>query len=572
MKRLFHILIPLLLCLLILTSIIWYFWKYDPDLTRDILLKQARYQDELGNHSAAVWFYDLAYLQSDKDDSVALELAQQYIAIGNFTKAEYTLSHAIADGGNVELYIALCNTYVQQNKLLDAVTMLNNVADPSIREQLSALRPDAPIPNYTPGNYSQYIQLQFSTDTGLCYVSTDREYPSLEKDLFTGSLALNAGETVLYGITVAENGLVSQLGIYNYVIGGIIEQVHFADAAFESALRQQLGLADDVLIYSNDLWNVTEFTLPATATQLTDLKWLPDLEKLTIENSQATTFAPIAQLTKLQSLHISGTILSSSDLSLIGNMPDLRSLTLASCQISSISALANAKKLTYLDLHNNPIRDISVISGMPQLQTLYLQQNALVDLTALDNLSQLHTLDVSSNSISTLAPLADLYALRQLNVSGNDLMTLEGLEKLTGLTHLQASNNNLTDLHPLAALLELQVLNVSNNTLLNIDPVGAMLQLQELDFSYNEVSALPAFDKNCALYSIRGEHNLLTSLQPLSGLHHLSHVYMDYNSDLKSVAALEKCHLLVYLSVYATKVTDVQALKDMGVEVLYDPI
>ena len=152
MIRLFHILIPLLLSLLILISIGWYFLKYDPEFTRDLLLKQARYQDEIGNHAAAVWFYDLAYLQSHKDDAVALELAQQYIAIGNFTKAEYTLSHAIADGGNVELYIALCSTYVQQNKLLDAVTMLNNVADPAIKEQLSALRPQSPAPSYAPGN------------------------------------------------------------------------------------------------------------------------------------------------------------------------------------------------------------------------------------------------------------------------------------------------------------------------------------------------------------------------------------------------------------------------------------
>ena len=53
MKRLFHILIPLLLSLLILISIGWYFLKYDPEFTRDILLSQARYQDEIGNHSAA---------------------------------------------------------------------------------------------------------------------------------------------------------------------------------------------------------------------------------------------------------------------------------------------------------------------------------------------------------------------------------------------------------------------------------------------------------------------------------------------------------------------------------------
>ena len=259
MKRLLHILVPLLLVVLILISIVWYFLEYDPALTRDILLKQARYQDEIGNHSAAVWFYDLAYLQSDLDDTVALELADQYLSIGNYTKAEYTLSNAIADGGSIDLYIALCKTYVDQNKLLDAVTMLNNVADPAIKEQLLSLRPQAPVPSHAPGPYSQYIKLSFSAADGLCYIAGNRQYPSLVTDVFTDPIALNAGETVLYGVTVAENGLVSQLGIYSYVVGGVIEEVQFKDSGFEAALRQQLEIAADRPIYSNELWNVKEF-------------------------------------------------------------------------------------------------------------------------------------------------------------------------------------------------------------------------------------------------------------------------------------------------------------------------
>jgi internalin A len=571
MKRLFHILIPLLLSLLILISIGWYFLKYDPEFTRDILLSQARYQDEIGNHSAAVWFYDLAYLQSDKDDAVALELAQQYIAIGNFTKAEYTLSHAIADGANVELYIALCNTYVQQNKLLDAVTMLNNVADPAIKEQLSAMRPSIPTPNYAPNNYSQYIQLSFSSPTGICYISQNRQFPSLDTDAFVQDIPLSAGETVLYGVSVAPNGLVSPLGIYSYVVGGIVEQVSFADPAIESALRQQLGLDADAPIYSNILWNVTEFTVPADAKELTDLKWLPDLTTLKMENCDPKSYSPISQLTKLETLHISGTILSSGDLKLIGALPELRSLSLPSCQISTISNLAPAKKLIHLDLSNNPIRDISVIAGMTQLQTLDLHLNALVSLDALRGLSNLQSLDVSQNSVTSLEPLAQLFALRTLNVSNNDLMSLAGLELLTGMTELRASHNNMTDLQPITAMTGLELLDVSNNTLLNIDPVAAMLKLQELNFSYNEVKNLPQFDKACALWSIHGEYNALSSLENLAGLHELNYIYMDYNPQIDSVAGLETCHLLVLVSIYATRVNDVQALKDMNVEVLYDP-
>lgn len=571
MKRLLHILVPLLLIAFILISIGWYFLKYDPVLTRDILLQQARYHDEKGNHAAAVWFYDLAYLQSDHDDHVALELADQYISIGNYTKAEYTLSNAIADGGSIELYIALCSTYVQQNKLLDAVTMLNNIADPGIKEQLLALRPDAPTPNYAPGPYSRYITVSFSSAGGECYISTDRQYPSLENGAFQDPIALNAGETVLYGVTVAENGLVSQLGIYSYVIGGVIEEVKFADANFEAAVRQQLQISEDRPIYSNELWNVKEFTIPSTVTDYSDLKWLPDLELLIAENSSCTSLGILSQLTKLQALMISGNPLTDEDLQRIAALPQLNILSLPDCQLSSIAGLANAKKLTYLNLNNNTIRDIRVIRGMEQLETLYMEHNALVDLDSLKALKSLKTLDVSDNSLSSLTPLAELYSLRELDVTNNDLMTLEGLEKLTGLTQLYAAQNNLTDIVPISGCVSLVKLDLSNNTLLSIDPVANMLQLDELNFAFNEVSTLPAFQKDCMLWTINGSNNLISSVEPLADLHHLSYVIMDYNTELEQVSCLRTCHILLTVSVYGTRVTDVQVLKDMSVKVLYDP-
>ena len=571
MKRLLHILVPLLLIVLILISIGWYLLEYDPGFTRDILLKQARYQDEIGNHSAAVWFYDLAYLQSDHDDNVALELADQYLSIGNYTKAEYTLSNAIADGGSIDLYIALCKTYVEQNKLLDAVTMLNNVADPSIREQLHAIRPLAPSPSYAPGPYSQYIKLAFSAADGLCYIAGNRQYPSLVTDVFTEPIALEAGETVLYGVTVAENGLVSQLGIYSYVVGGVIEEVTFKDSSFEAALRQQLQFDEDRPIYSNELWNVKEFVMPSNVTDYSDLRWLPGLELLIAENSSCTSLSVLSQLHKLEALLISGNPLSASDLKTIAALPELKILSLPNCQLSTIAALAGAKKLTYLNLNNNTIRDIDILADMKQLETLYMEHNALVNLDALSGLTALQKLDVSDNSLSSLSALSALYSLSALDVSNNDLMTLEGIEKLTGLTELYASENNLTDILPLTNCTRLIKLDLSNNTLLNIDPVANMLQLDELHFSYNEVETLPAFSKECALWTINAEHNLISDLTPLAGLHKLSYVNMNYNAEIASVDCLQTCHLLLTVSVYGTKVTDVQVLKDMCVKVLYDP-
>ena len=151
MKKVLKVLLPILLSVAVIGCLIWYLFVYDREFSRDILLSQARYQESQGNHDVAAWFYDRAYDHANQDEDVAIELANQYKSIGNYTKAEFTLANAIADGGHAELYVALCKTYVEQDKLLDAVEMLDNISDANIKAQLDALRPAAPVSNYEDG-------------------------------------------------------------------------------------------------------------------------------------------------------------------------------------------------------------------------------------------------------------------------------------------------------------------------------------------------------------------------------------------------------------------------------------
>ncbi len=108
MKSPWKRILPILLVIVILCSVAWYLFVYDRDFTRDMLLKGARYAEETGHRNVATWLYTQAYRQSGNDETVAIELANQYLADGNYTKAEYTLSRAISNGGTAQLYIALC--------------------------------------------------------------------------------------------------------------------------------------------------------------------------------------------------------------------------------------------------------------------------------------------------------------------------------------------------------------------------------------------------------------------------------------------------------------------------------
>ena len=157
MKKALKIIVPLLLAIAVICSMLWYFLVYDRAFTKDMLLWSARTLEQDGKHELAAWLYNITYQQASYEDDIAIELANQYKTIGNYTKAEYTIAEAIATKPTAELYIALCNLYVQQDKLLDAVALLDTIANPQIKAELDAIRPSAPILTPEPGFYSQYI-------------------------------------------------------------------------------------------------------------------------------------------------------------------------------------------------------------------------------------------------------------------------------------------------------------------------------------------------------------------------------------------------------------------------------
>lgn len=569
MKRIMKWVLPLLLAALLVGSAGWYMFVYDRSTVQDFLTAQARSSAERGNFDAATWFYNQSYKLSGQDQNVAIELADIYKSVGNYTKAENTLTKAVADGGNAELYIALCQTYVEQDKLLDAVNMLDNVSDPVIKAELDAMRPAAPAADYEPGFYSQYISLTFQSASGTLYVTTDGEYPTTARESYTDPITLGAGETKVYALTVGENGLVSPVSILSYTIGGVIEPIELTDPVIESAVRESLMFGENTQIYSSDLWSITEFTVPAEATALEDLSHFTHLKKLTISGRSIDTLSFLSTMTQLEELDLTGCTLP-DELDTIAALPALKKLVLESCSLSTIAKLEKAVGLTSLNLASNAIGDISVLANMTQLATLDLSHNAVTDLTSLSGLSLLTELDVSYNSISSIAPAALCLELKKLDITNNSVSDLSPMKTLTGLTHFYAGHNSLTDVNVLAGCRGLRELNVSNNLLVDISALSVLTSLERFDFSYNDVEVLPAFPTDCALVEINGEHNYMEDISALGGMPNLTHVYMDYNN-LTDISFLANCPNLVQVNVYGTDVNDVDALLEHSIIVNYDP-
>lgn len=578
MKKSLRFLVPLLLVVLIIASIGWYLFVYDRDFTRDMLLSQARYHTDKGNDKLGSWFYNLAYEHTGQDENVAIELANQYKADGNFTKAEFTLTNAIADtGGTVELYTALCETYIQQNKTLDAVNMLNNIGNESIRAQLEAMRPIAPTADWEQGFYNQYICVNLSCPAGsTIYYTLDGSFPSTTSNLYTGGITLAAGETTIQAICISEEGLISQLTTLHYTVGGVIELVTFTDPAIEASVREILMLDANDEIYTNDLWTITTFTVPAEAENLDDIALMTHLQTLTIEDKQIESLSFLSGLSKLETLDLSGCRFPSEDLSIVAVLPQLQHLTLANCGLSTISELEGARHLVYLDLSYNTLRNLEVLSPITTLTEINLTNNAVNDLSYLSGLTSLTKLDISYNAVTTLEPLATCQRLTWLNVDNNSLAKLTTVDKLPLLTYLSVEHNSLTDVSILAQCTELTELSIANNNVSDITMLYTLTKLEIFDFSYNSVRTLPEWGDGCALRTIDGSYNSVSDISVLAKMDNLTYVYMDYNA-LTSIDSIANCYHLVLVNVYGNPISDVSALlkdangNDKGIIVNYDP-
>ena len=570
MKKAIRFVVSLVLIIAIIGSIGWYLFVYDRDFTRDTLLGQARYHDLHGNSRMSAWFYDMAYDYSGRDENVAIELANQYIADGNYTKAEVTLSNAINAGGTTELYTALCKTYVEQDKLLDAVNMLANISNPAIKEQLEAMRPSAPVGDYEPGFYTQYIDVTLTSSTGTLYCTMDDDYPSIADEPYTAPITLPSGETTIYAISVADNGLVSPLTILGYTVGGVVEPATFADTAMEAAIREALGVQPSKLLYTDDLWTISDFTVPEGVKDFSDLEKLPYVRSLTMANQTIPDLNCIASLKRLEKLDLSGSQFPPEALSVIAELPSMTHLTIANCGLSTIAGLSDVEKLTYLDASSNTIRNLDPISDMTSLLEVNLKHNAVTGLESLGGLYNLETLNISYNAVTDLAPLAGCSKLTTLDASNNQIAQVNGIGSLKLLSYLSLDFNQLADISSLAGCSELMELHIANNQIGDISVVATLLKLDVLDFAYNQVTALPRWADGCVLRTIDGSHNLIPTIDALAQLEQISYIYMDYNV-ITNIDALGECFHLVQINVFGNSIEDVHALTDHNIIVNYDP-
>ena len=552
MKYILKIFLIVLLVVAIIGAACWFFLVQRPDLTMSVFAHWGDYFYDAGRYNRAVSLYETACKLSPENANLPVRLAQAYINSGNYTKAEYTLVSAITNNPeSVQLYVALSKTYIEQDKILDAEQMLDRITSADVKAQIDALRPNVPVLSPESGYYSEYIDVAVTATGGTAYLAVNQDYPSIETDAYEAPVTLEAGDSKVVVVTVAENGLVSDAVYGGYTIGSVVEEVTLSDSALDSYVRELLGKSASDTIMSDELWELEELTLPESVQDISDLTRFAGLKTLTIQNATGLDLSVLPQLTTLQTLDLSGTTLPTSTLDAIGTLPELKKLVLQSCAVTAINPLVGLSNLEYLDLTNNSVSDLTAITALEHLKDLYLTNNPVKSITYLNSCLELERLHIENCGVSRLSSLA-----------GN-----------TSLQELYASNNEISDISVLSDCVSLSVLDISDNQVKDVSVIANLPELTYFLASHNQIESLPAFDTaTCKLVRINVNNNQLTDLSPLKGLPALNYIFADYNQ-ISDISGLEDCPLLTQLNLFDNPVNEAQvkALQEIGRIVNYTP-
>lgn len=554
MKKSLKFVIPLVAGVLLLIAAFWFFFFGNRTLTVNALYSRAVTLAEVDRFDRSIRYFGWARKLAPDREDIAEAMAQTYADSGNYTKAEYTLVSAItADPGCYSLYAALCRTYVQQGKLLDAVQMLDRISDEAVKAQMSDKRPEAPVVKPESGYYTDYIEVTAESDEQIVYLTSDGEYPSGDADLRSGSITLPAGETTVIALAVNADGLVSPAAMCGYTIGGVVEEAQLQDPAVEESVRQLLNLTAADTIMTEDLWTIAALELPETVKTVSDLSHFTGLKALRVNNVSGLDFSVLTQLPGLEELDLSGCIISSASMDAIASLTQLRQLRLDGCALTDVSKLSPLNKLTVLGLSNNSLTDVTVLSVLSDLEELYLQNNPVTTISALSACSKLRIVDITGCKVTNLGSLTGK----------------------TKLETLQAANNQISDLSVLDGCKSLSVLNVAKNRVADISVITELPALTVFRADNNQIKTIPDFDEETSkLARFHANYNEISDLSGLSGITTLNYVELDYNK-IKDIQPLTDNFSLIQLDVWDNPIPKVaeaaKPLEDKSIIVNYNP-
>ncbi len=337
--------------------------------------------------------------------------------------------------------------------------------------------------------------------------------------------------------------------------------VEFRDGYLRGQVERVLGKRPGQRITRADMEDLTSLGASRVG-RLDGIEHAINLVELSVRNGTISDLAPLAGLTSLESLGLSGNAIE--DVSALGSLESLQWLDLSGNAVEDISALESLESLTYLRLDDNAIEDVSALGSLESLVTLFLSDNAIgVGVSALGSLESLRWLYLNNNEIEDVSALGSLESLTTLWLHGNKIVDVSALGSLESLTYLRLNNNEITDVSALGSLGNLYRLELSGNAIEDVSALGSLPQMNTLDLSDNEITDVSALGSlRDGVVALLLSDNAIVDVSALGSLESLRWLELSGNA-ISDVSALESLEYLTRLYLSDTQVTDLTPLAGM---------
>ncbi|HZY80741.1 MAG TPA: leucine-rich repeat domain-containing protein, partial [Cyclobacteriaceae bacterium] len=212
---------------------------------------------------------------------------------------------------------------------------------------------------------------------------------------------------------------------------------------------------------------------------LSDIRQMSAITDIDLSNNQyIQNIEPLARLTNLQKLNVSGT--SINDLSPIRNLTELVDLDVSRSGVTDISVLKYASKITRLNAERTGVSDISVVKKMPALVSLDVSNTKAADFTGLLDIATLTNVDAAATGLQSLTPFQNLKNLQVLDVSGTQVADLTPITGLKTLSELNIDSTKVADIAPAAQLTGLSILSINYTKVPSLDVLKGLPKLQKV--------------------------------------------------------------------------------------------
>ncbi|MBC1997173.1 LapB repeat-containing protein [Listeria marthii] len=168
--------------------------------------------------------------------------------------------------------------------------------------------------------------------------------------------------------------------------------INIPDSVLKATLNSNLGQASTADITEAQMSSLNGLNLSGNITDLTGLEYAKNLNMLTISDISAGSYAPIAQLTNLEHLTITGSNVTSNAIPDLTSLTALKSLSITNASIdnSVYSKINNISSLASLNLKGNKnITNVTNLKSLPNLSTLVVEDCQIADYKGVEDFPRL---------------------------------------------------------------------------------------------------------------------------------------------------------------------------------------